>query len=143
MRQAHDRYGDVVRIAPNELSFKTPQAYKDIYNHAGGDRSPFLKSKYFYDRGAVKHPDIVFTIDPEQHRQQRRSLSHAFSTKALRGAEDTIQNHVKLFIRQISQRAGPTTSGVDVSTVFNWLTFDIIGKLGISTEPVSLMCKVQ
>ncbi|SPJ87907.1 related to isotrichodermin C-15 hydroxylase (cytochrome P-450 monooxygenase CYP65A1) [Fusarium torulosum] len=130
MRQAHDRYGDVIRIAPNELSFKTPQAYKDIYNHAAGSKSPFPKSRYFYDRGAsVKHPDIVFTIEPERHRPQRRSLSHAFSAKALRGVEDTIQRHIRLFTHQLRQRGAPGTDGVDMSTVFNWLTFDIIGEL--------------
>ncbi|RSL38137.1 hypothetical protein CEP54_016430 [Fusarium duplospermum] len=76
MRRAHDKYGDMVRVAPNELSFNTPRAYKDIYGHAVGDKKPFLKSRVFYDRGpSVVHPGIVFTIDPEQHRAQRRSLS--------------------------------------------------------------------
>lgn len=73
------------------------------------------------------HPDIVFTIDPEQHRPQRRSLSHAFSAKALRGAEDIIRSHVRLFTDQIGKHGSPKTGGVGMSTVYNWLTFDIIG----------------
>ncbi|KAG4267572.1 hypothetical protein FPRO04_12774 [Fusarium proliferatum] len=140
MRELHDRYGDVVRIAPNELSFKTPQAYKDIYNHAVGHKTPFPKSKYFYNRGAsIKHPDIVFTIDRESHRSQRRSLSHAFSARALREAESTIQRHARLFVHQISQRGNPGTGGVDMSAAFTWLTFDIIGDLtfGESFESVA------
>ncbi|EGU77892.1 hypothetical protein FOXB_11596 [Fusarium oxysporum f. sp. conglutinans Fo5176] len=134
------RYGDVVRIAPNELSFKTPQAYRDIYNHAAGNKSPFPKSKYFYNRGAsIKHPDIVFTIDRESHRSQRRSLSHAFSARAFREAESMIQRHTRLFAHQISQRGSPGTGGVDMSTAFTWLTFDIIGDLtfGESFESVA------
>ncbi|KAH6951099.1 cytochrome P450 [Ilyonectria sp. MPI-CAGE-AT-0026] len=95
MRRAHDEYGDVVRIAPNELSFKTPQAYKDIYSHAVRDKKPFLKSR-------------------------RRSLSHAFSAKALRGVEDIIRSHVRLFTDQIGKHGSPKTGG---------LTFDIISEL--------------
>ncbi|KAJ3453469.1 hypothetical protein MRS44_017716 [Fusarium solani] len=130
MRRAHDKYGDVVRVAPNELSFNTPQAYKDIYGHAIEGRKPFLKSRVFYDRGpSVVHPDIVFTIDPEQHRPQRRSLSHAFSAKALRESEDIIRGHVWLFVEQIGKHGSPGSGGVDMSAVYNWLTFDIIGEL--------------
>ncbi|RTE67812.1 hypothetical protein BHE90_017814, partial [Fusarium euwallaceae] len=78
---------------------------------------------------SVVHPDIVFTIDPEQHRPQRRSLSHAFSAKALRESEGIIRNHVWLFVEQIGKHGSPGSGGVDMSAVYNWLTFDIIGEL--------------
>lgn len=129
MRQLHERYGDVVRVAPNELSFRSLAAYRDIYSHAPKGKAPFLKSRSFYNRGpSTTHPDIVFTIDPEHHRVQRKALSHAFNSKGLRDAEDTIQEHTKLFVEQIGKHAGPGTQGVDVSAVYNWLTFDIIGE---------------
>ena len=31
MVDMHEKYGDVVRMAPNVLSFRQPQAIKDIY----------------------------------------------------------------------------------------------------------------
>lgn len=31
IKELHDQYGEVVRIAPNELSYNTSQAWKDIY----------------------------------------------------------------------------------------------------------------
>lgn len=100
----------------------------------------FPKSRCFYDRDAsVKNPDIVFTVDPERHQPQRRSLSHAFSAKALREAEGTIQRYIRLFTHQISQRGNPETGGVDMSTVFNWLTFDIIGKI---CQPALNQCQL-
>ncbi|KAI8710543.1 hypothetical protein NCS52_01554400 [Fusarium sp. LHS14.1] len=113
MRRAHDEYGDVTSTAT-----------------LPGIGSHFLKSRVFYDRGpSVVHPDIVFTIDPEQHRPQRRSLSHAFSAKALRASEDIIRSHVWLFVEQIGKYGSPGSGGVDMSAVYNWLTFDIIGEL--------------
>lgn len=30
-KDLHDRYGDIVRIGPNALSFRDPQAIRDIY----------------------------------------------------------------------------------------------------------------
>lgn len=36
MRHFHTQYGDVVRIAPNELSFGTRAAWADIYAHRPG-----------------------------------------------------------------------------------------------------------
>lgn len=30
----HDRYGSIVRIAPDELAFIDPSAWKDIYGHS-------------------------------------------------------------------------------------------------------------
>lgn len=30
-KDLHDRYGDVVRISPDELSFADPKAWRDIY----------------------------------------------------------------------------------------------------------------
>ncbi|KAI8716802.1 hypothetical protein NCS52_00974600 [Fusarium sp. LHS14.1] len=140
MRQVHEKYGDVVRVASNELSFRSSTAHKDICSQAPKGKAPFLKSKVFYNVGpSIKHPDIVFTRDPEDHRVQRKALSHAFNSKGLREAKDTIQEHTRLFVEQISKNAGPGTKGVDVTSVYNWLTFDVIGVLtfGESFESVS------
>jgi hypothetical protein len=34
----HEKYGDVVRLAPDDLSFATKQAWKDIYMHRPGHK---------------------------------------------------------------------------------------------------------
>lgn len=39
----HQKYGDIVRVGPNELSFADPRAIRDIYGPGGGSqkaRSP-------------------------------------------------------------------------------------------------------
>lgn len=40
VKELHDRYGSVVRIAPDELSFIDPAAWKDIYGHGTKGRQP-------------------------------------------------------------------------------------------------------
>jgi hypothetical protein len=44
----HEKYGDIVRIGPNELSFADPQAIRDIYGPRGCSqkvRKDFIKPK--------------------------------------------------------------------------------------------------
>jgi cytochrome P450 len=136
MSKLHRKYGDVVRVATNELSFASPAAYKDIYNHVSKDRVLFPKDEVFYTvDSSVTRPSIVFAIDAQDHRSQRKSLSHAFSAKALRDNEESVQAYVKLLIERLGQKAGPGTEGANMSDVFNWLTFDIIGISHFLTIP--------
>jgi hypothetical protein len=37
MLELHNRYGDIVRIAPSELAFSHPDAWKDIMGHKKGE----------------------------------------------------------------------------------------------------------
>ncbi|KAK6206423.1 hypothetical protein LQW54_007716 [Pestalotiopsis sp. IQ-011] len=125
-QELHRKYGDVVRIGPNELSFNTPKALKDIYSHATKGQKKFLKSD-FYDF-AHGRPDIVAARDPAEHAVQRRQLAHAFSTKSLRGQEGIVQGYLDQFVDQMGKLSVEKGS-VEVGEAFNWLTFDIIGDL--------------
>lgn len=128
IKELHDKYGPVVRVAPNDLSFNSPAAHKDIYGRAIEGKSQFLKSDYFYDNGSKSRTSLVLTRDPDDHKMQRKQLSPAFSTKSIKQYEDTIRKYVLLFIDQIGTIGGPGTGGVNLSTVYNWLTFDVIGE---------------
>ncbi|KAI0448865.1 cytochrome P450 monooxygenase-like protein [Xylaria acuta] len=126
MLDIHRNYGDVVRIAPNELSFCTPRSHRDIYGHTSKGRKRFLKTE-FYDLGKI--PRITSARDPEVHARQRKAMAHAFSVKALRDQEALIHEYVDLFISQLEKLGEAGRKGVNISEVYNWLTFDIIGEL--------------
>lgn len=122
----HKKYGPVVRIAPNELSFNSAQSWKDIYGFRPGHKT-FIKSE-FYDGGsfADQAHSIVSERDPTEHGKMRKYLSHAFSDRSLSEQEDLIADVIDTFITQVG-RAGP--KGLDASAAFGRLTFDIIGTL--------------
>lgn len=126
LAKAHRKYGDVVRIGPNELSFASTSSWKEIYGHASKGRSTFLKSDFYDPR---EEPHLANARDPIEHSTQRRALSAAFSAKALRDQEAVIHQYVDMFMAQLGKLAGATTKGVDIPAAFNWLTFDIIGDL--------------
>ncbi|KAF5012850.1 hypothetical protein FDECE_1140 [Fusarium decemcellulare] len=119
------RYGDVIRIAPNELFFTSIRAFEDIYGHTNHQkgRKPFLKSE-FYDNPDEMSP-LGAERDPVRHRETRKLLAHSFSESALSQQVPYIMCHVDLFMKQLAKH-GQDPKGVNW---FNWLTFDIIGDL--------------
>lgn len=124
--EVHQRYGDIVRIAPNELSFATAQAFRDIYGAPSKTRKLFPKSDRFYDNG---HPNIAFVLDPEEHARQHKVFMPQFRPSAVRTQEPVVHSHVDLWVNQVTARGQNGAVPVDVSKWFEWLTFDIIGEL--------------
>ncbi|KAM5352908.1 hypothetical protein ACJ41O_005630 [Fusarium nematophilum] len=121
--EASQKYGEVIRIAPNELFFTSTRAFEDIYGHANHQkgRKPFLKSE-FYDNPDEMSP-LGAERDPVKHRDTRKQLAHSFSESALSQQLPYIMRHVDLFMKQLARHGG------NANGWFNWLTFDIIGDL--------------
>ena len=66
--------------------------------------------------------------DEETHARYRRALMGAFSDKALRDYSHILEDHVDLFIRKLQEKAS-SSEPVDLTAWFNFLTFDISGRL--------------
>lgn len=126
LQHAHKRYGDIIRIAPNELSFATVQAHRDIYGPPSKTRKLFLKSERFYGE---EHPNIAFIIDPEEHARQHKMFAPQFRPSAVRTQEPIVHSHVDSWIEQIAIRGNHGTIPLDLTKWLEWLTFDIISEL--------------
>ncbi|KAH7082035.1 cytochrome P450 [Paraphoma chrysanthemicola] len=123
---AHRKYGSVVRIAPNELSFDTVTSREIIYGHSGSRH--FLKSPQYDGFVNGGEPALIAVKDPVAHGKKRKFLAHAFSAAALRSHEPTVLDYCDLFIKQILQH-GSGPKGVDIVQWFHWFTADIAGEL--------------
>ncbi|CAN8099134.1 unnamed protein product [Discula destructiva] len=128
---AHRRYGDVIRIAPNELSFASVQAFKDLYGPPSKTRKLFKKSDLFYDTGVRS---IVYEMDPVEHGEQHKLFAPAFRASTVRSQEHVVQQHVDLFVAQLRDQGHSGRIGLDVTGWMEWLAFDIIGELAFG-EP--------
>ncbi|KAJ3544836.1 hypothetical protein NM208_g1879 [Fusarium decemcellulare] len=132
MQEIHEKYGPVVRIAPNNLSFINPQAWKDIYSHKKTRAQEMIKDPEFY----VRNPDAPHIVNGnhEEHARYRRLYSPGFSARSLREQEPLIQNYVNLFIKGLGRACEHGEAPVDMVQWFNFVTFDIIGDLAFG-EP--------
>lgn len=130
----HERYdGDVVRISPDELSFISPSAWKDMYANRQGGINPFAKDMVIF--GGVQN---IVTANDADHSRMRRLLSHAFSDKALREQEPLIQVYVDNLISGLKNQCKGSEGEFDLADWFNWTTFDVIGDLAFG-EPFNCL----
>ncbi|KAF6824932.1 l-ascorbate oxidase [Colletotrichum musicola] len=131
IRELHEKYGPVVRIAPDELSYTSSVAWKKIY----GQRSPEF-SKCFDGRGiagpSVSNPAVrnggIVTADQEPHARLRKAVLPAFSERALREQEEILQLYANKLMDQLrasSQSGAPQ----DLVKWFSLTAFDIISDL--------------
>lgn len=125
VRTLHEQYGDVVRIAPDELSYRDDQAWKDIY----GRSSNFAKDMRFY-QSSKKAASVA--VAPEViHRRQKKAILRAFSDSALRDHELVLLPYVDMLIEKLGQRcAGKADEEgyVDLTKWFNYVIFDFMAQ---------------
>ncbi|PVH72215.1 cytochrome P450 [Cadophora sp. DSE1049] len=87
----HHKYGPVVRIAPNEVSYDDLAAYNYLYGH----KSRFVKEEAWYYGIVPKFLVNMFTTcDVEMHSILRRLFSHAFSRTSVVNFQDMINEHI-------------------------------------------------
>jgi cytochrome P450 len=129
VRDLHDNYGDVVRIAPDEISYRDEAAWKDIY----GRTSNFGKDMRFY-QSSKKAPSIA--VAPEGvHRRQKKAILRAFSDSAMREHERVLLPYVEMLVEKLGERCvgaaaieGDRNDGeyVDMTEWFNYVIFDFM-----------------
>ncbi|KAL4781971.1 cytochrome P450 [Aspergillus varians] len=135
IEKLHNRYGSVVRIAPNELSFISAPAWSDIYGRSAG-RTPLPRDKTFFNEMLVS-PQTITMANDENHARLRRSMAPGFSPRALRDQEPIIQKNVNLLIAQLEKRAAQGLL-TDLRDWYNFATFDLIGDLAFGESFGSL-----
>ncbi len=122
----HEKYGPVVRVSPNELSFSSLQSWKDIYGPRAGHQTLIKSDFYAGGNFANQASSIVSERDPAKHRDMRKYLSSAFSDRSLKEQEPLIAGVIDRFIEQIGRLGGDC---IDMTMWFNLMTFDVIGEL--------------
>jgi cytochrome P450 len=122
--EMHQRYGDIVRVAPDELSFAHPDAWSDIHKKAGPKMD---KAEWFY-RPIERTPLHIINESHERHSQLRRHLATGFSEKSIRDQEPIIRGHIDLLLQRLRENSNDGQPVV-ISDWYNYTTFDIIGDL--------------
>ncbi|PBP26623.1 hypothetical protein BUE80_DR002413 [Diplocarpon rosae] len=94
-RALHEKYGPVVRVSPDEVSFVSVAARDEIYGFRKG-KALMEKSPIFL--GAVGRVDgctgVSLALDAE-HTRQRRALGYLFTNTALLQEEHLLHVHVR------------------------------------------------
>lgn len=131
----HQKYGEVVRLAPDELSFLTPRAWDDVMGHRKVGQAENGKEECY--SGSMGNS--IVASKRNEHTRLRRVLSHGFSSKSMLKQEPIIRKYVDLFIKQLYE-IGADNKQVNLMRWYNFCTFDIVGDLAFG-EPFECLTK--
>ena len=119
IHKLHQKYGQSVRIGPNEVSFSNIGSVKEIY----GQQTQFLKAPAYDDMSTP--PYGIFSLrDKAEHSHRRKLLSHAFSQASLDETEPLIQSLITKLATQIRNNIGKP---LNMLLRFRCLSMDIVG----------------
>ncbi|KAK4494178.1 hypothetical protein PRZ48_014476 [Zasmidium cellare] len=125
----HDKYGPTVRIAPDELSFASPEAWPQIYN----SRPQLEKSKYhFGSNESSKLPESMIVANDAEHMRLRRLAGPAFLNAGIAEVEGSLQKYVNLLCSQLA--VASREGSQNMAEWFLWALNDVIGQLALDQE---------
>lgn len=130
----HKKYGSIVRIGPNELSYSEERAWTDIYGHQQPSGVGNLPKNLRYIRPEENGTASIIFANDIDHRRLRRIQTHMFSEKAISAQESYILGYVNLLISRLHEIATSPLNVVDISQWYNLTTVDVIGELAFG-EP--------
>ncbi|KAL4793892.1 pisatin demethylase [Aspergillus venezuelensis] len=122
----HQRYGSVVRIAPNRYSISSPDAVQHIYGHT----SRFTKDRFYR---AFGHPDeskfdLFSMVNVQTHASRRRKVASLYSMSSLVSYEPAVDKCISLLV----DRFGEVSAQGKSASIPHWMeyfAFDVVGSI--------------
>ncbi|KAF2101157.1 cytochrome P450, partial [Rhizodiscina lignyota] len=134
MLELHEKYGDIVRIGPDQLSIVKSEAWKQIYSYDHG-KYTFKKHPRMYSSWEESH-NIVDAAG-KNHARVRRALLPAFTDKSIKEMEPLIQKNVDHLIEYLSS-AQRSKEKPEMCSVYAFTTTDIITDIASLQRPYLL-----
>lgn len=126
--EIHKRYGNVVRIAPDELSFTHPDSWKEIQGHVKQGQPENGKDPKIYD---TSFDTSLVSAVRDRHGPMRRTLASAFSARAMAAQQPLINGFIDLLVQRLGEQGESGAKPLNMTKWYEWATFDIIGNLAL------------
>ncbi|KAH9035155.1 high nitrogen upregulated cytochrome P450 monooxygenase 2 [Lactarius deliciosus] len=125
-KSLHDRYGDVVRVGPNELSVCDASLIHAVLGQGGLPKGPRWD-------GLPGRPSLIDQRDPILHMHQRKPWNRAFSSKALKEYEVILAKRARQLFDCLEDRVNGSDQKaglvLDVSAWFGYFAKDFMGDM--------------
>ncbi|KAI0065823.1 high nitrogen upregulated cytochrome P450 monooxygenase 2 [Artomyces pyxidatus] len=125
----HERYGDVVRVGPNELSIRDSAAVQPVLGPGGLSKGPFWDHR-------SKPPALIMERDAAAHLRKRKPWNRAFTSAALKDYEVIINKRSQELIDRLegmilkqSSNGKDRKASVDMSMWLNYFSTDFMGDI--------------
>ncbi|CAI6095918.1 unnamed protein product [Clonostachys chloroleuca] len=130
----HLKFGPVVRIAPEEVSFSDTGAFKEIHRIGGN----YPKSPWYLSFRRGKTTDVFSVTNPHEHAQRRKLFAPLLSNSALmRNWFDIVVDKVKVTVEKM-KREQLREGQVDIFKWWTFMTADVTSHLAFG-EPLGML----
>lgn len=130
-RHLHRKYGPVVRIAPNELSFSTPAAARDIFTVGKG----YHKTDFYSVFPPPENPDLFTEVNEAVHATKKRIASTAYSMASMLEMEPIIESTGRNLLRRLEEEfIAREKRPCDLGKWLHFYAFDVLGEVAFSQQ---------
>lgn len=138
----HVRYGPIIRVGPNQLSYTTSAALKTIYGHHHVGMEGFSE----FEKDPVEYMEApngvhsILSAPAVDHQRYRKLLSNSFSANGMKDMQPRVQAFAELLITGLKEETAKNEGGketkhyTDMVQWYNWTTFDLIGSLAFGSS---------
>lgn len=123
IRRLHQKYGPVVRVEPNQISFNSLSALRTIY----GAGSNFERTSFYKMFDAYGTPNLFTFASGVDHRNRKKLVSHMYSNQRLM-EDDSVQmmrRKVQGFLNLLEEE--PETAE-EIFASLHYFSFDAISE---------------
>jgi len=129
----HDKYGELVRIAPNMVSFSNPEAIPVVYpSKPGFPKGDFYAAVRPYTRGRGQQHLVFNTIDEKRHKLLKRPIAPLYANVNVAAYEPLVDEVLRSFDKQVRQRFAGSPDGFDLGQWLQFYAFDSVGTMTFS-----------
>lgn len=111
----------MVRIAPHELSFSSPNAAKDIFTVGKG----FRKTDFYGVFPPPENPDIFTETRESVHAQKKRVAATPYSLAAMQQLSSFVDDTEKLLMEKLDGFASAPGKMCDLGDWLHYFAFDV------------------
>jgi cytochrome P450 len=130
----HEKYGPIVRISPNTISFNTASALHTIYapRNANVKKGEWYKT---FDIAAGTYSSFTET-EKDNHAVKRRWMTPAFSAESLKVNESRVLDIITRFCDTLTEEGKEDgwSKKWDASEISTYVGFDIMGALVFGSD---------
>ncbi|KAL7923758.1 cytochrome P450 [Trichoderma austrokoningii] len=137
----HQKYGEVVRVGPDELWFNSMEAFDKIYSSTKGyEKSDFYlatslilpKIDYFLRPHFVDSLDLLSERDMKRYRLQRRLIGRVYQTSSVAKFEAAVDDVIKQVITRLKALDG---AELDLKEWMHIIAVECLGASVLSWSP--------
>ncbi|KAH6669856.1 cytochrome P450 [Halenospora varia] len=122
---AYEKYGPVIRVAPNELSFSSRITAREILS--AGKR--FQETDFYTVFTPKSNPDISTEINESVHASKKRVAAQPYSLAAMKEFLPFVDPIITLLFTKLDELFTKEGEGIDLGEWLHFFALDVLGEV--------------